>query len=275
MNYPVFSVMNANKDAKLLSALALILAIAIVPISTAAFAQGDTVTNDESDVSSVDEITVDTEVNDTEDDSTTVDETTRRDKIKDKMDELREKRAEKIDEFKDRVKDTYQDRLRTDVRPDTMPYDVAPDREPDLTFSGNAAGWTIIGSQAWKSSTTLNGEAWHIRGDIWKIHSKGTLTVADRTVDVELKGFAHGHRLILHGTGFIGEDPIRVFIRGHYAPTVDYGVFAIAFTQMGVQNQNTGAKFTMAQVGSVIVTPTGDVPIPEPLPYDTPVELFQ
>ncbi len=53
------------------------------------------------------------------------------------------------------------------------------------------------------------------------------------------------------------------------------GVFAIAFNQMGVQNQNTGAKFTMAQVGAVTVTPLTDVKIPEPLPYDTPVELFQ
>ncbi len=267
--------MNANKDAKLLSALALILAIAIAPISAAAFAQVDTAAIDESDVSTVDEDSVDTEVNDSENDSTTVDEITRREEIKVKMDELREERAEKIEEFKDKVKDVYQDRLRTDVRPDSIPYDEVPDRVPDLTFEGKAAGWTVIGSHAWESSTYLNGEAWHIRGDIWKIHSKGTLNVADRSVDVELKGFAHGHRLTLHGTGYIGEDPIRVFIRGHYAPTVDYGEFALAFTQMGVQNQNTGAKFTMAQIGSVTVTPTGTVPIPEPLPYDTPVELLQ
>jgi hypothetical protein len=267
--------MNANKDAKLLSAFALILAIAIAPISTAAFAQVDTAANDESELSTVDETTVDTEINDTEDDSITVDEKARRDEIKEKMDELREKRAEKIGEFKDKVKVTYQDRLRTDVRPDTRPNDVAPNRAPDLTFSGDAAGWTVIGSHAWESSTALNGEAWHIRGDVWKVHSKGTLKVADRSVDVELKGFANGHRLTLHGTGYIGEDPIRVFIRGHYAPTVDYGEFALAFTQMGVQNQNTGAKFTMAQVGSVTVIPTGTVPIPEPLPYDTPVELLQ
>ena len=166
-------------------------------------------------------------------------------------------------------------KLRTDVSPDVRPYDLPPDRHPDLEFSGDAAGWTVIGGHAWKSMTTLSGEAWHIRGDIWKIHAKGTLEVANRNVDVEFKGFANGHRLTLHGTGYVGEDPIRVFIRGHYAPTVDYGVFAIAFTQMGVQNQNTGAKFTMAQVGAVTVTPTGDVKIPEPLPYDTPVELFQ
>ena len=274
MNYQVYSVMNTYKDAKLLSALALILAIAIAPMSTAAFAQVDTAASDETDVSTVDETTVDTEISDTKDDSTTVDET-RRDEIKVKMDELREQRADKVAEFKDKVKDTYQDRLRTDVSPDTRPYDVAPDRVPDLTFSGKAAGWTIIGGHAWESSTTLNGEAWHIRGDIWKVHSKGTLDVAGRSVDVELKGFANGHRLTLHGTGYIGDDPIRVFIRGHYAPTVDYGEFALAFTQMGVQNQNTGAKFTMAQVGSVTVKQTGTVPIPEPLPYDTPVELFQ
>jgi len=257
--------MNAKQDAKFLSALALILVIALAPVSTAVFAQEDTVTSDVPEISSVDESTTDSDVDDN----------TRRDEIKEKMDELREKRAEKIEEFKDKVKDTYQDRLRTDVRPDTRPYDVAPDRAPDLTFSGEAAGWTVIGSHAWESSTTLNGEAWHIRGDVWKMHSKGTLKVADRSVDVELKGFANGHRLTLFGTGYIGEDPIRVFIRGHYAPTVDYGVFAIAFNQMGVQNQNTGAKFTMAQVGEVIVTPLTDVKIPEPLPYDTPIELFQ
>ncbi len=267
--------MNANKETKLLSTLALILAIAIAPMSTAAFAQEDSSANVESDVSTSNEVTIDIEVDDREDDSNTSDET-RKDKIKEKMDELREKRAEKIEEFKDKVKDTYQDRLRTDVRPDTRPYDVALDRVPDLTFSGKASGWTMIGGHAWESSTSLpHGEAWHIRGDIWKVHSKGTLDVAGRSVDVELKGFANGHRLTLHGTGYIGEDPIRVFIRGHYAPTVVEGEFAIAFTQMGVQNQNTGAKFTMAQVGSVTVTQTGTVPIPKPLPYDTPLELFQ
>ena len=265
--------MNARKDTQLLSVLALILAVAIAPISTAAFAQVDSDTSAEAELSVSTEVSVDTEADDSENDSTTSDETTRREKIKEKMDELREKRAEKIDNFRDKLKDTYQDRLRTDVNPDSRPYDIAPDRIPDLTFSGEASGWTVIGGHAWKSTTVLNGEAWHIRGDIWKVHSKGTLTVADRSVDVELKGFAHGHRIALHGTGYIGEDPIRVFIRGHYAPTVDYGVFAIAFTQMGVQNQNTGAKFTMAQVGTVHVTPTGDVPIPEPLPYDSPVEL--
>jgi len=249
--------MNANKDIKFLPVLALILTIALAPVLTAAFAQDDTVDSD---------VSVSTTVDATETDV---------DEIKEKMEELRKQRAEKIQEFKDKIRDEYKDRLRTDVSPDVRPYDIPPDRQADLTFTGGATGWTMIGGYAYESSTILNGEAWHIRGDVWKIHSKGTLHVGDRTVDVEFKGFANGHRLILHGTGYVGEDPIRVFIRGHYAPTVDYGVFAIAFNQMGVQNQNTGAKFTMAQVGEVIVTPLTDVKIPEPLPYDTPVELFQ
>jgi hypothetical protein len=249
--------MNANKDIKFLPVLALILTIALAPVLTAAFAQDDTVDSD---------VSVSTTVDATETDI---------DEIKEKMEELRKQRAEKIQEFKDKIRDEYKDRLRTDVSPDVRPYDIPPDRQADLTFTGEATGWTMIGGYAYESSTILNGEAWHIRGDVWKIHSKGTLHVGDRTVDVEFKGFANGHRLTLHGTGYVGEDPIRVFIRGHYAPTVDYGVFAIAFNQMGVQNQNTGAKFTMAQVGEVIVTPLTDVKIPEPLPYDTPVELFQ
>ncbi len=249
--------MNANKDIKFLPVLALILTIALAPVLTAAFAQDDTVDSD---------VSVSTTVDATETDV---------DEIKEKMEELRKQRAEKIQEFKDKIRDEYKDRLRTDVSPDVRPYDIPPDRQADLTFTGEATGWTMIGGYAYESSTILNGEAWHIRGDVWKIHSKGTLHVGDRTVDVEFKGFANGHRLILHGTGYVGEDPIRVFIRGHYAPTVDYGVFAIAFNQMGVQNQNTGAKFTMAQVGEVMVTPLTDVKIPEPLPYDTPVELFQ
>jgi len=265
MNYSIRLTMNAKQDAKFLSALALILVIALAPVSTAVFAQEDTAPNDVPEISSVDESTTDSDVDDN----------TRRDEIKEKMDELREQRADKIQEFKDKVREEYKDRLRTDVSPDVRPYDIPPDRQPDLEFSGEASGWTIIGGHAWKSTTTLNGEAWHIRGDVWKIHSKGTLTVADRIVEVEFKGFANEHRINLYGTGYIGEDPIRVFIRGHYAPTVDYGVFAIAFNQMGVQNQNTGAKFTMAQVGAVKVTPLTDVKIPEPLPYYTPVELFQ
>ena len=257
--------MNAKQEAKFLSALALILVIALAPMSTGVFAQEGTTSTEVSETTSVDESSTDT-----------VDDQTRRDEIKDKMQELRELRADKIQEFKDKVRDEYKDRLRTDVSPDVRPYDMPPDRQADLTFDGNAAGWTIIGVHAIESSTILNGEAWHIRGDIWKIHSKGTLVVGERNVDVEFKGFANGHRLTLHGTGMVGDDPIRVLIRGHYAPTVDYGVFAIAFNQMGVQNHNTGAKFTMAQVGSVTVTPTSDdVKIPEPLPYDTPVELFQ
>jgi len=273
MNYSVRLAMNTKQDARFLSALALILTIALVPVSTVVFAQDDTAASDVPEVSSVYEISS-TGGDDTTDVSTE-DDNTRRDEFKEKMDELRKQRAEKIQEFKDKVRDEYKDRLRTDVSPDIRPYDMPPDRQADLEFSGKAAGWTVIGSHAWESTTTLNGEAWHIRGDIWKIHSKGTLEVAKRSVDVEFKGFANGHRLILFGTGYIGEDPIRVFIRGHYAPTIDYGVFAIAFNQMGVQNQNTGAKFTMAQVGEVIVTPLTDVKIPEPLPYDTPVELFQ
>ena len=257
--------MNSKQDAKFLSALALILVMALAPVSTAVFAQEDTVSTDVSEETSVDESTTDS-----------VDDQTRRDEIKAKMQELREQRADKIQEFKDKLREEYKDRLRTDVSPDVRPYDMPPDRKADLTFTGDAAGWTMINGHAIKSSTILTGEAWHIRGDVWKIHAKGTLNVGERSVDVEFKGFANGHRLTLHGTGYVGEDPIRVLIRGHYAPTVDYGVFAIAFTQMGVQNQNTGAKFTMAQVGAVTVTPTGDdVKIPEPLPYDTPVELFQ
>lgn len=257
--------MNAKQEAKYLSALALILVIAVAPVSTAVFAQEDTALTDVSETTSVDEPSTDS-----------VDAQTRRDEIKAKMQELRDQRDDKIQEFKDIVRDKYKDRLRTDVSLEIRTYDMPPNRQADLTFTGDAVGWTMIGGHALKSSTILNGEAWHIRGDIWKIHSKGTLNVDQRTIDVEFKGFANGHRLTLHGTGMIGDDPIRVLIRGHYAPTVDYGVFAIAFNQMGVQNQNTGAKFTMAQVGSVTATPTSDeVKIPEQLPYDTPVELFQ
>jgi hypothetical protein len=264
MNYSIALTMNTKQDAKFLSALALILTIALVPVSTAVFAQEDTPASDVPEISSVDESTTDN-----------VEDNTRQDEIKEKMNELRKERAEKIQEFKDKIRDEYKDRLRTDVSPDVRPYDMPPDRQADLEFSGDAAGWTVIGSHAWKSTTTLNGEAWHIRGDVWKIHSKGTIEVANRSVEVEFKGFANDHRLTLYGTGYVGDEPIRVFIRGHYAPTVEYGVFAITFNQMGVQNQNTGAKFTMAQVGAVTVTPLTDVKIPEPLPYDTPVELFQ
>ena len=267
--------MNAKNNAQILSVFALICAIAFAPMSTMAFAQSNSISAD-SEVT----LSVSSEIDSTNDetDQEQNDESRQdkvRDNVKQRIEAIKENRADRMQEFKDRMTDEYKDRVRDDISPEIRPFDAPPDRIADLRISGDAHGWTVVNGHAWKSTTSLDGQAWHIKGNIWTIHSKGTLTVADRTVDVELKGFVRGHSLTLYGTGYVGDDPIRVFIRGHYAPTVEYGVFAIAFNQMGVHNENTGTKLKMAQVGTVIVTPTGDKPIPEPLPYETPIEVFQ
>ena len=101
--------------------------------------------------------------------------------------------------------------------------------------------------------------------------------MANRSVDVEFKGFAHDHRLTLHGTGYIGEDPIRVFIRGHYAPTVEYGDLCHRIHPDGSSKPKYRCQIYngSSRISHSFTPLTGTVPIPEPLPYDTPVELFQ
>ncbi len=212
-------------------ALALLLVIALAP-ATAVFAQS-------------------TPANTTSD--TTDD--TRKDKLK-----------EKRDNVSDKVRDQIKKRVVKDgVRPDDV------DRIADLTFTGQTDGWTILGGTAFKSTIALSGEAYHMKGENWKIKSVGDIKVADRTAKLDLTGHARGDKIMLHGTGTLNSgEAIKLTLKGHFAPTSDKNVFAIAFTHAGIHYTETGVRVPLMQVGSVTVTPTPvPTPVPEPIPAPT------
>ena len=192
-----------------------------------------------------------------------------RDTQKENRKEYRDQRAQDIKEFRDRVADEFRDKVRhfdSDVR--HQPID--PDRIPDLRFDGSTSGYMIIGGQAWDSEIVLKGSAYHVTGQMWKVHSVGEIHVADRYAELEMKGFARGNNLVLNGSGELENgEKVRLFLRGHFAPTPESGVFAIAFTQAGVHNINTGERIPLMHVGSVEVFPTVDVE-PVPLPAVVP-----
>lgn len=249
-------------DTKFFSVLALILVVAIAPVSNSVFAQ----TDDNA-----------TDVQQNESDRKKI-----RDEVRALTEQFKEERAQIRDQSDDRdlardqieqLRDQYKDRIRayiTDVRPDIADIpDI--DRAPDLGFKNNGpiTGWAVLGGKAYETTMTeFNGEAIHMGKGVWKVSATAFIQVSERLVKLDLNGFARSGHLMLHGSGILGEtdtDPdIRVVLRGHYAPVADSeNEFAIAFTNAQVHNTSTGHRIPMALVGSVLVEKYG--PEPEPL----------
>lgn len=167
------------------------------------------------------------------------------------------------DKRKDRVKERIQDRVTDQIKKrvvrNASPIDA--ERGADLSFRGHADGWAIVGGKAFKSSIELGGNAHHVGGGNWKLTSEGTLAVADRHAKLDLSGHVRGNLITLQGSGALDNgEPIRVTIKGHYAPTDDRNVFAVAFTQANVHYVNSGIRVPLMQVGSVTVIDTTPTP---------------
>lgn len=162
--------------------------------------------------------------------------------IKDKIENKLDKRIENVKEKKNTTSDMFS-RNGTQLT--------------DLTFRGQTDGWAIVGGVASKSSITLDGDAHNAGKGNWKINATGTLTIGDRSANLDLTGFARANKIHLQGTGTLSSgEPIRLVINGHFAPTSDHDVFAIAFTNAGVQYMNNGIRVPLMQVGSATVNTT-------------------
>lgn len=162
------------------------------------------------------------------------------------------------DKRKDKIKDQIKKRIVKDAIPrsNVERTDIA-----DLTFRGQTDGWTILGGTAFKSSIALSGDAYSYGGGNWKIKSVGDITVADKTAKLDLIGHARGTTILLQGTGTLSDgQTIKLILKGHFAPTSETNVYAIAFTNAGIQYLDNGVRVPLMQVGSVLVTPT--VPTP-------------
>ena len=274
--------MKSKIGAKLFTALALVMAIAISPAASAAFAEGD-----------VDEVEIeDIEVDGVEsDEQKNTDKQQIKDEIRKLRDEIREERKQLRDQYKDnpdelrdqlkQLRDEYKNKIRpyiNDLRPyiTDRPIDDRPDvdRKADLKFHGKASGWAILGGQAFPSTIGLTGEAFHVGKGVWKIHSNGLITVSNHKAELVLKGTAKSGKIMLHGTGtLVGSDDkadIRIQLRGHYAPVAgSENEFAIGFTHAQIHNKETGHRIPLSLVGSVMVENVGPEPV-EPEFSDIP-----
>ncbi len=266
-----------SKEGKILSMIALVAIMAIAPVTTVAFAQttvdvsSDTeisVQNDEEgtsvSASSENEVSVN---DDDASEETEEDKQERRDEIRDSIkeqrkeirDEVKQIRDEKIKDIRERIADQDKDKIRDSANTDVRQKPIA-DRVPDLEFRGVTDGFMIFGGVAYSSEIGLEGAAYHAQDNIWHVRADGKISVADREAKLELKGFARGNNLILHGNGVLDNgEKVRLFLRGHFAPTPETGVFALAFTHAGLHNVDTGERIPMMHVGKVKVAALSDI----------------
>lgn len=215
-------------NTKYAQALALLLVVTLAPASIA-FAQSSV----EAETATETTINVDTETK-----------TKTRSDIKARPIDAQEKRM-----------DLIKDEVRTKVR-DVVSNTLA-DRGADLTFRGHTDGWAIVGGKAFESSIEFGGDAHHVGGGNWKISSMGELTVGDRHAKLDLSGFARGNVIHLQGSGSLDNgEAFRIMLRGHFAPTDDRNVYAVAFTNANIQYMNSGLRVPLMQVGSVTIVDT-------------------
>ena len=221
--------MKIKTDIRLFAVLAILAVLTISPISSSVFAQSNSEDNDESNNNNEDKRKL--------------------------QKEIREKKLREIKNI------ALENRLETKSKIFDEIRTREPDREPDLSFRGETTGWTVVGDLAHKYSISLSGHAFKAGERMWKISTTGDITVGDRKAELDLKGIVTGHKIMLQGNGTLqnGEE-VRLTLIGHYAPTTEDGVFAVAFTNGMFHNTNTGERLTMMQVGSVYVEPIVTTP---------------
>ena len=173
-------------------------------------------------------------------------------------------------DVKARVSDVLEkkmDLIKNEVKTRYVVSDTLDDRGTDLTFRGHTDGWAIVGGTAHRSSIAFGGDAHHVGGGNWKIISTGELTVGERHAKLDLSGFARGNVIHLQGSGSLDNgDAFRIMLRGHFAPTDDRNVYAIAFTNAHIQYMSSGLRVPLMQVGSVTIIDTILPATVEPVP---------
>jgi len=216
------------KYVKLFSALAIIMAVAISPM-TGAFAQ----TNVNADVSVTAEKT-DKQI------------------YKEKQQQVREQIKEQRQDLKLQLTDLQNlrnDRLSAHAEIDVIPW---------LEFTGKVSGWAVSGGQAVPATFDLSGEAGKIGPRGWKIIGTATAEIGDRDVTFDLQGHARGNHASLKGT--TNEfDNVLIHLNGYFAPVADdAGSFALAFHRSAIINEQAQNRIPLILVGQVNTTPIGD-----------------
>jgi hypothetical protein len=162
----------------------------------------------------------------------------RKNLIKDLKEEFKDRRAE----LKEQMREENKQRVIEDS-PNTDRIFVQ--------FTGSTNGWAIVNNTAHKSSIVLAGNVTEVGKSVWKIKAVGDLVVGQRTVDLDLSGHARGNTIHLYGTGTLGDDPVRIQLRGNYAPTATTNEYAVAFTNAGVKFSDSDVRVQLMHVGSI------------------------
>ncbi|MHA7734067.1 hypothetical protein [Nitrosopumilus sp. S6] len=207
------------KNAKLFSALALVMAIVIAPAS-GAFAQSDVAAEN----------------------SNAIDKEERKaffDGIKDQRNALRDQIRDFNDQKRDRLTDSQHDRANI---------------EPTLMFDGHTSGWAVVNGKAYPAEFTLEGKAGQTdRG--WKTTGTGTVFVGEREIKFDLKGFAKNNHVSMKGVSQ-DNDEVIIHLRGHFTPVAESeNSFALAFTRAVITVENSDIKVPLVLVGEVTVKP--------------------
>ncbi|HXV51105.1 MAG TPA: hypothetical protein VD689_03155 [Nitrosopumilaceae archaeon] len=261
--------MKIKTDIRLFAALGILAVLVIAPLSSSVFAQSNSGDNDDSNKDNINEKKLQKESLDLKKEEIKK----LREQLKEQKESFKELRGEKLREIKNIA-------LENRIEVKSKIFDEVkisePDREPDLSFRGETNGWTIVDGHAHKSSIVLSGHAFKASERMWKISTTGDIAIGDRKTELDLKGVVTGHKIMLQGNGILqnGEE-VRLTLVGHYAPTTEDGVFAVAFTNGMLHNTNTGERLTMMQVGSVHVESIVSTPTSEPLDEDEPEEGLQ
>ncbi|AJM92054.1 hypothetical protein [Nitrosopumilus piranensis] len=221
------------KNAKLFSVLAIVMAIAIAPIS-GAFAQSDVAAENSNKIDK--------------------DRKAFFDAIKDQRNALRDQIRDFNDQRKDRLTDSAHDRIHV---------------EPTLSFDGVTSGWAVVNGIAYPADFTLDGKArqtekgWHLTG-------VGTIHVGERNIPFDLKGFAKGNHVSMKGVSQ-NNDSITIHLRGNFAPVAESeNSFALAFTRAAITVVDSDVKVPLVLVGDVTVNPL--VSDEEPISDETDFE---
>jgi hypothetical protein len=158
------------------------------------------------------------------------------------MKDLKEEFKDRRDELKEQMREENKQRVIVDLTDTDRTF---------LKFTGSTNGWAIVNNTAHKSSIVLAGNVTEVGKLVWKIKAVGDLVVGQRTVDLDLFGHARGNTIHLYGTGILGDDPVRIQLRGNYAPTANANEYAIAFTNAGVKFSDGGVRVQLMHVGSI------------------------
>ena len=205
------------KNAKLFSALAIVMVIAIAPAS-GAFAQSDVAV---------------------ENSNNQIDKEERKDfldRIKDQRNALRDQIREFNDQRKDRLADSEHERILV---------------EPSLTFEGQTSGWAVVNGKAYPTDFTLDGKAGQTKQG-WQLTGIGNVFVGEREIPFDLKGFAKNNHVSMKGVSQ-NNDSVIIHLRGNFAPIAENeNSFALAFTRVAIIVEDSDVKVPLVLVGDVM-----------------------